>query len=224
MKQFLTYSLFVHFSILLILYNINVFDQPALDPLLTSEKEKTQNEQSIEDEFINDLIMSQAREKKRRINEVKEILEETVEDLSPKQLKTFSDLITSSDLDKEKIDELTEEYLYKENPDQVNELKDKLLDYIESPDSGLADTAKRFSTGMFSQKDSSSNTGPQDVTGEESTSLDVNYQGSKIIHDMPQHEVVSEADQNSRCLTDTGFRGHFPDASPESGHVTPRIS
>jgi hypothetical protein len=194
MRQFYTYSLIVHAIIFVILYNTNIFNHLVHDSVFFSEKEETMEQQSIEDELIYELIDSQTREKEKRLNEVQEILEETVDDLSPKLLKTFSDLITSSDLDKEEIDNLTGEYLYKQRADQVNTLKVKLLNYIESSDSGLSVEATRLSTEDNSLIDSSSNTGPEDTTGDESSVLDINYTGSEIVHDMPEHSVVSEAD------------------------------
>ncbi len=191
MRPFITYSLIVHFLFLIILYNTNVFDELVHDPMFISDNQDTRQDNSVDEEIINELIRNQAEEKQKRIDEVREILEETVEDLTPKQLKIFSDLIISSDLDKQKVDELTEEYLYKENPAQVNELKDKLIDYIEGPDSGKTDTGEQISTGMAAGSDS----GAADITADDSTELSVNYQGSEIVHDMPQHSVESEADE-----------------------------
>jgi hypothetical protein len=187
MKRFYFISTVIHLLLFLWLYSIDFFG-------LTSGEEPVQNEYEISEKIkvekeaeFEELINKQIEVKKERIKQVKELLEKHKPELTEKQKENFSDVVTSSELDEEKINEITENY-FGEDGTGLGGLQNELSEYLETDGSGT-------------EKGESGEQGEgQSGSGEEERNLqvDISYEGSEIDHDMPEHTVESE--ENNELL------------------------
>ena len=181
MKRFYFISTVIHLLLFLWLYSIDFFG-------LTSREEPVQNEYEISEKIkvekeaeFEELINKQIEVKKERIKQVKELLEKHKPELTEKQKENFSDVVTSSELDEEKINEITKNY-FGEDGTGLGGLQNELSEYLETDGSGT-------------EKGESGEQGEgQSGSGEEERNLqvDISYEGSEIDHDMPVHTVESE--------------------------------
>jgi len=98
--------------------------------------------------------------------------------LTEKQIDNFSDVVTSSDIDEEKINEITENYFGEGDGNNLDSLKKALGEYME---------------GEGSSRTGSQNNGAAEGSGEDgNVQLDMSYEGSEINQQMPEHTVQSE--------------------------------
>jgi hypothetical protein len=163
------------------LYSIDFFG-------LTSKAEPVQKEYEIsekikeekENEF-EELIKKQIEEKKERIKDVKKLIEKHKPELTEKQKENFSDVVTSSELDNGKIDEITDNY-FGEDGRGLGGLQEELSKYLESDGSGTEEGE--------SSKTGDGETGSGE--GEDDLQLEISYEGSEVTHDMPEHTFESE--------------------------------
>jgi hypothetical protein len=180
MKRFYLYSVIIHVLLFLWLYSTDFFGlampEPEQNNIEITEKLKQEGENKFKE-----LIRKQIEVKEERIKQVKELIEKHKPELTEKQIKNFSDVLTSSDIDKEKINEITENYFGDGDRTGLEKLKKELGEYMEGDGSGR--------TGLENeQSGDKSGTGE----GEDNLQFDMSYEGSEIDHEMHNHTVESE--------------------------------
>ena len=181
MKRFYFISTVIHLLLFLWLYSTDFFGLASKDEPAQNEKEITEKLKNEEESNFEELIKNQIEEKEERIKQVKELIEKHKPDLTEKQIENFSDVVASSELDEEKINEITENY-FGENGNGLGGLQDELSEYLETDGSGKSE-------GESGEQGEGKN-----GTGEEESNLqvDISYEGSEIDHDMSEHTVESE--------------------------------
>ncbi|MFC2119589.1 sugar-binding protein [Bacteroidota bacterium] len=181
MKRFYLYSIIIHMLLFLWLYSTDFFGLAKPEPPEQQEKEITKEMKKEEENKFKELIKKQIEEKKQRIKQVKELIEKYKPELTEKQIENFSDVITSSDLDEEKINEMTENY-FGDGDNGLSGMQNELKDYLKSNGSGKI------------EGESGEQSGNKNGTGneEENLQLDMTYEGSEIDNTMPDHTVQSE--------------------------------
>jgi hypothetical protein len=145
------------------------------DEELIEELKKEQEEQ------VKELVEKQIEEKEKRKKEVKELIEKHKQDLTEKQLDNFSDVISSSGLDKEQIDYIIEQYFGNDGGNNLDELKKQLGEYMQGE--GTTGGAGNESTGQ---------SGVGDGTDDGNVQIDISYEGSEIDHQMREHIVENK--------------------------------
>ena len=181
MKRFYFISTIIHLLLFLWLYSTDFFGLASKDKPPQYEKEMTEKLKNEEESNFEELIKKQIEEKEERIKQVKELIEKHKPDLTKKQIENFSDVVTSSELDEEKINEITENY-FGEDGNGLDGLQDELSEYLETDGSGKSE-------GESGEQGEGKN-----GSGEEESNLqvDISYEGSEIDHDMSEHTVESE--------------------------------
>ena len=186
MVRYYLYSLFTHSLLIIILFTTNAFNLTEPEQVIIYEEVSTAEENNNDDDTLNKLLEEQAKDKETRLEEVIEIIKEHDLDLSLKQIKNFSDLIVSSELDEEKVEELTKTYFEnqpgQDNGNSLDKLKERLQDYVGGKE---GDQELEIEEGSG---------GPRVAEGERENDLElpIGYLGSEIRHNMPKHEVFSE--------------------------------
>jgi hypothetical protein len=180
MKRFYFYSTIIHLLLFLWLYSTDFFGLAKPEPPEQVEKEKIEVLKKEEKTKFKELIKKQIEEKADRIKQVKELIEKYKPELTEKQIENFSDVITSSNLDEEKINNITQNY-FGQGENDLSGMQNELKDYLKSNGSGKTEGE-------------SGKTGEQKSgVGEDgNVQLDVTYEGSKIDNQMPNHTVQSE--------------------------------
>ena len=162
------------------LYSTDFFGLAKPEPPEQVQKEITKEKKKEEETKFKELIKKQIEEKKLRKEQVKELIEKHKPELTEKQVENFSDVVTSSDIDEEKINEITENYFGEGDKDNLDSLKKALGKYMEGEGSSR--------TGSEENKG-----GRGEGQGEDGNlQLDVTYEGSEIVHNMPEHTVQIE--------------------------------
>jgi hypothetical protein len=181
MKRFYFISTIIHLLLFLWLYSIDFFGFRSPEIHEQTKTEITEELKKEEENKFKELIEEQIEEKKERIKQVKELLEKHKPELTEKQKENFSDVVTSSELDEEKINEITENY-FGEDGNGLGGLQNELSEYLETDGSGTE------------EGESGEQGEGQSGIGEEERNLqvDISYEGSEIDHDMPEHTVESE--------------------------------
>jgi hypothetical protein len=187
MKRFYLISTIIHLLFFLWLYSIDFFGLVKPDPPEQVKKEITEEQKKEDETKFKELIKKQIEEKEKRIKQVKELIEKHKPDLTEKQVENFSDVVTSSELDKEKINEITENY-FGEDGRGLGRLQEELSEYLETDGSGT----EEGKSGEPGEGESGSGEGEDDLQ------LDISYEGSEITHDMPQHTL--ETEENKELL------------------------
>ncbi len=180
MKRFYFYSTIVHLLIFWWLYSIDFFGLRSPE---TSDKkidEITGEIKKQEENNFNELIKKQIEEKEKRKEEVKRLIQERKPDLNEKQVDNFSDVVTSSDIDKKKINKITENYFGEGDDNDIDSLKKALGEYMEGEGSG--------NTGQQNGKENVEGNGMDDGN----VQIDINYEGFEINSKLPEHTVKSE--------------------------------
>jgi hypothetical protein len=180
MKRFYLYSTIIHLLLFLWLYSIDFFGVASPEPPEQAERKIIEELKKEEENKFKELIKKQIDEKKERIKQVKELIKKYKPELTEKQIENFSDVVTSSDLDAEKINDITENYFGDGNG--LSGMQNELKDYLKSYGSGKTE-------GESGEQD-----GNKNGTGfeEENLQLDMTYEGSEIDNTMPGHTVRSE--------------------------------
>jgi hypothetical protein len=162
------------------LYSIDFFGVASPEPPEQAERKIIEELKKEEENKFKELIKKQIDEKKERIKQVKELIKKYKPELTEKQIENFSDVVTSSDLDAEKINDITENYFGDGNG--LSGMQNELKDYLKSNGSGKTE-------GESGEQD-----GNKNGTGfeEENLQLDMTYEGSEIDNTMPGHTVRSE--------------------------------
>jgi hypothetical protein len=181
MKRFYFISTAIHLILFLWLHYTDYFGLASKDEPAQDEKEITEELKKEEESNFEELIKKQIEEKEKKLKQVKELIEKHKPDLTEKQIENFSDVVTSSELDEEKINEITENY-FGEDGNGLGGLQNELSEYLETDGSGKSE-------GESGEQD-----GVKSGSGEDESNLqiDLSYEGSEIDHDMPQHTVESE--------------------------------
>ena len=99
-------------------------------------KEITEGIKKEEETKFKELIKKQIEEKENRKKQVKELIEKHKPELTEKQIDNFSDVITSSDIDKEKMNNITENYFGEGDGNNLDNLKRALGEHMEGEGSG----------------------------------------------------------------------------------------
>ena len=179
MKRFYFYSTIVHLIIFLWLYSTGFFGLRASEFLTQSKKDIHEESQKEEENNFKKLIERQIEEKAQRKKQVKELIEKHKPELTEKQIDNFSDVVTSSDLDEEKINDITENYFGK-NGNGLDSLQNELRKYLGSNGSGKTGDKNRVRNGR----------GGEGV--DSNFEREISYEGSEINYEMPEHTVRSE--------------------------------
>ena len=136
MKRFYFFSTIIHLLLFLWLYSTDFFGLAKPEPPEQNQKEITEEEKKEEETKFKELIKKQIEEKELRKEQVKELIEKHKPELTEKQIENFSDVVTSSDIDEEKINEITENYFGEGDKDNLDSLKKALGEYMEGEGSG----------------------------------------------------------------------------------------
>lgn len=182
MKRFYIISTIVHLLLFWWLYSTDFFGLAKPGTPEQIQTEITQEEKKKEESKFKELIKKQIEEKKLRKKQVKELIEKHKPELTEKQGDNFSDVVTSSDIDEDKIKNITENYFGDGDGNNLDSLKKALGKYMEGEGSSL--------TGSEENKESKEASG--EGKEEENLQIDVTYKGSEIFHDMPEHTIQSE--------------------------------
>jgi len=185
MKRFYLYSILIHVLFLLWLYSTDFFGLVKPEPSEQNNIEVTEKMKQEEENNFKELIKKQIEVKEERIKQVKELIEKHKPELTEKQIENFSDVLTSSDIDKEKIDEITENYFGDADGTSLENLKKELSKYMEGDDSGK--------TGLEKDQDGDKSGKGE---GEENLQFDMSYEGSEIDHEMGNYTVQSEENKD----------------------------
>ncbi|MCW8961601.1 MAG: hypothetical protein OQK29_08555 [Ignavibacteriaceae bacterium] len=178
MKRFYFFSTIIHLLLFLWLYSTDFFGLAKSEPPEQVQKEIAEEKKKEEETKFKELIKKQIEEKELRKEQVKELIEKYKPELTEKQVDNFSDVVTSSDIDKEKINNITENYFGEGDGNNLDSLKKALGQYIEEGGSGR--------TGPENDK------GKGQGEDEGNVQLDITYEGSEIDYEMPEHTVQSE--------------------------------
>jgi len=178
MKRFYFFSTIIHLLLFLWLYSTDFFGLAKSEPPEQVQKEIAEEKKKEEETKFKELIKKQIEEKELRKEQVKELIEKYKPELTEKQVDNFSDVVTSSDIDKEKINNITENYFGEGDGNNLDSLKKALGQYIEEEGSGR--------TGSENDK------GKGQGEDEGNVQLDITYEGSEIDYEMPEHTVQSE--------------------------------
>ncbi|MCW8823430.1 MAG: hypothetical protein OQK63_05055 [Ignavibacteriaceae bacterium] len=178
MKRFYFFSTIIHLLLFLWLYSTDFFGLAKSEPPEQVQKEIAEEKKKEEETKFKELIKKQIEEKELRKEQVKELIEKYKPELTEKQVDNFSDVVTSSDIDKEKINNITENYFGEGDGNNLDGLKKALGQYIEEEGSGR--------TGSENDK------GKGQGEDEGNVQLDITYEGSEIDYEMPEHTVQSE--------------------------------
>jgi hypothetical protein len=179
MKRYYFYSTIIHLLLFLWFYSTDFFGLAKPEPPEQVQKEITEEKKKEEETKFKELIKKQIEVKEERLKQVKELIEKYKPELTEKQIENFSDVITSSDIDKEKINNITENYFGEGDGNNLDSLKNALGDYMEGEGSGRTDSQNNKEGLKGSGEDSN-------------VKLDVTYEGSGIDNQMPYHSVQSE--------------------------------
>ena len=181
MNRFYFISAIIHLLLFLWLYSIDFFGIASKEESIQNEYEISEKIKKENEKEFEELIKKQIEIKAERIKQVKELIEKHKPDLTEKQIENFSDVVTSSELDEDKINEITENY-FGEDGRGLGGLQDELSEYLETDGSGT----EKGESGE--QGDGKRGSGED----EGDVQLDLSYEGSEITHDMPEHTVQSE--------------------------------
>lgn len=177
MKRFYLISTIVHLLLFWWLYSTDFFGLAKPEPAEQVQNEITEEEKKDEETKFKEIIKKQIDEKEERKKQVKELVQKHKPELTEKQVENFSDVVTSSDIDEEKINDITENYFGEAEGNNLDSLKKALGAYMEGERSGRKGSETNQSKGR----------------GEDgNVQLDVTYEGSEIDHKMPEHIVKSE--------------------------------
>lgn len=180
MKRFYFISTVIHLIVFLWLYSTDFFGLSKPETPNQIQKEITEGKKKEEESKFKELIKKQIKERDLRKEQVKELIEKHKPELTEKQIDNFSDVVTSSDLDEENINDITQNYFGEGN--DVSDMKNELKDYLKSNGSGK--------TEGESGKPGEEKSGTGE--GEDNLQLDMSYEGSEIDNQMPDHIVQSE--------------------------------
>ena len=179
MKRFYLISTIIHLLLFWWFYSTDFFGLAKPELPEQTQKEISEEEKKEEETKFKELIKKQIEEKEERKKQVKELIEKHKPELTEKQVDNFSDVITSSDIDEEKVKNITENYFGDGDGNNLDSLKKALGEYMEGKGSGRT----------YSEKEQ----GKGEGTGENgNVQLDITYEGSEIDHQMPEHTVQSE--------------------------------
>jgi hypothetical protein len=181
MKRFYLFSTIIHLLLFLWLYSTDFFGLAKPESPEQDDKEITEEKKKEEETKFKKLIKKQIEEKEERKKQVKELIEKYKPELTEKQVDNFSDVVTSSDIDEEKINDITENY-FGQGENDLSGMQNELKDYLKSNGSGKTEGE----SGKLGEN--KSGTGE----GEDNLQLDMSYEGSEINHEMPGHTVQSE--------------------------------
>ena len=180
MKRFYFISTIIHLIFFLWLYSTDFFGLTSKQEPVQKEYEISENIKEENEKEFEELIKKQIEVKAERIKQVKELIEKHKPDLTEKQIENFSDVVTSSELDEDKINEITENY-FGDDGQGLSGLQDELSKYLETDGSGT----EEGESGEPGEGESGSGEDEGDVQ------LDISYEGSEITHEMPEHTVQS---------------------------------
>ncbi|MDH3267481.1 MAG: hypothetical protein OEM46_01380 [Ignavibacteria bacterium] len=183
MKRFYLFSTIIHLLLFLWLYSTDFFGLAKPEPPEQVQKEITEEKKKEEETKFKDLIKKQIEEKELRKKQVKELIEKHKPELTEKQVDNFSDVVTSSDLDEEKINDITQNY-FGQGENDLGGMQNELKEYLKSNGSGKTE-------------------GESGKTGEEKSGtgkdgnvqLDMSYEGSEIVHETPDQTVQSDTNK-----------------------------
>ncbi len=181
MKRFYFISTVIHLTLFLWLYSTDFFGLATKDDTAQNQNKITEELKKEDESNFEQLIKNQIKEKEEKIKQVKKLIEKHKPDLTEKQIKNFSDVVTSSNLDEEKINEITENY-FNEGNDGLSGMQNELKEYLETDGSGKSE-------GESGEQDGNKSGAGED---EGNLQVDISYEGSEIDHDMPEHTVESE--------------------------------
>ena len=177
MKRFYFYSTIIHLLIFWWLYSTDFFGLRSSEHPNQQKGEITEERKRQEENHFNELIKKQIEEKEKRKEEVKKLIQKHKPNLNKKQVDNFSDVVTSSDIDKEKINDITENYFGERNENDLDSLKKELGEYMEGDGSGKS--------GQQNDKGNTKGNGKDDGN----VQIEINYEGSKINGELPEHTV-----------------------------------
>ncbi len=182
MKRYYLYSIVIHTIVLFYLFATNAFDTSESYSIDYREIDLTENDSNDVNGLLEELIKEQIKEKESRLKEVEEIINEQNLDLTKKQVETFSDLITSSELEKEEVDGLIDTY-FENRPGGggnggLESLKENIGDYINDSENNDSKISGQQGSGRLSAE------------------IGANHQGSEIRHNMQDHTVFSEENKD----------------------------
>ena len=178
MKRFYFISTVIHIFVFLWLYSTDYFGLAKPESPESVNKQITEEQKREEETKFKELIKKQIKEKELRKKQVKELIKKHKPELTEKQVDNFSDVVTSSDIDEEKVKNITENYFGNGDGDNLDSLKKALGEYMEGKGSGR--------TGAENKSKSEGN-------GEDgNVQLDITYKGSEIDYQMPEHTVQTE--------------------------------
>jgi hypothetical protein len=179
MKRFYLISTVIHLFVFLWLYSTDFFGLAKPEPPESINKQITEEQKQEEETKFKELIKKQIKEKELRKEQVKELIEKHKPELTEKQVDNFSDVVTSSDIDKEKINNITENYFGDGDRNNLYSLKKALGDYMEGESRGRTSSEEDKGKGEGNGEDGN-------------VQLDITYEGSEIDHEMAEHTVQSE--------------------------------
>lgn len=181
MKRFYFYSIIIHLVVFLLLYSTDFFGLTSTRSAAQNEKNISEDSKQEEENLLQELIKKQIREKENRKKQVRRLIEKYKPGLKDKQAENFSDVITSSDLDEEKINDITKNY-FGNGENGLRDMQSALLKYLE--------TREENAHG----KDSLGN--KEKAEQGASVQQDISYEGSEINYDMSGHTVKSEENKD----------------------------
>jgi len=182
MKRFYLISTIIHLLLFWWLYSTDFFGLAKNETPEQTQTEITQEEKKEEESKFRELIKKQIEEKEERKKQVKELVEKHKPELTEKQVDNFSDVVTSSDIDKEEVKGITENYFGNGDGNNLDSLKKALNEYMEGKGSSRTGKENADSKGEGNGKDGN-------------VQLDITYEGSEINHQMPEHTVQSEENE-----------------------------
>ena len=181
MKRFYLISTVIHLLLFWWLYSTDFFGLANPESPEQTQKEITEEIKKEEETKFKELIKKQIELKEERIKQVKELIKKHKPELTEKQIENFSDVVTSSDLDEEKINRMTENYFGKDG-NGLGGLQSELSEYLKTDGSGTEE-------GESGEQGNGKSGSGED---EDNLKLDISYEGSEITHEMSDHTVQSE--------------------------------
>ena len=177
MKRFYLFSMIIHLFVFLWLYSTDFLGLAKPESPESINKQITEEQKQEEETKFKELIKKQIEEKELRKKQVKELIGKHKPELTKKQVDNFSDVVTSSDIDEEKVKNITENYFGDGDGNNLDSLKKALGEYMEGKGSGKTVTESNKGEG----------------NGEDgNVQLDITYKGSEIDYQMPEHTVQTE--------------------------------
>jgi len=200
MTRYYVLSTIIHIIILSLLIGIYTVDQNA-----GSEADKqfqtTEDDSANLDKKIKDIIEVDIKEREQKLDDLMKVVQKRRPELDNEKIKSFSELIISSELENTDLQEITEDNLasrIREYSEQETEtLKEEIDNYLKRGKPGISDSEKDSSGGLSnSQTKNSGINGNKNNTGSggiaENLEGDIDYRGHEINGTMPQHTVSSQ--------------------------------